>query len=181
MCQTSHTARSSELSRMSIVYFKQSRMRAQLDKWFKDEYISKKRPLNFHVNGNHTNDQIKMRPQIGLRDRLKAEPIKIVLKALDIAHETEQLRTNLSKLKPYWGHDAINDDCYMYCWIHFSFSRMREGSRFIWGSGGEAVFAESCLGVRKRSQPFASVRNRLCDRRKALHSGQRIRAGPDSV
>ena len=30
-----------------------------------------------------------------------------------------------------------------------------EGSRFIWGSGGEAVFAESCLYVRKRSQPFA--------------------------
>ena len=36
------------------------------------------------------------------------------------------------------------------------FSRMRsEGSRFIWGSGGEAVFAESCVCVRNRSQPFA--------------------------
>ena len=33
-----------------------------------------------------------------------------------------------------------------------------EGSRFIWGSGGEAVFAESCLGVRNRSQPSATVR-----------------------
>ena len=41
------------------------------------------------------------------------------------------------------------------------FSRMRsEGSRFIWGSGGEAVFAESCVCVRNRSQPFATVRNR---------------------
>ena len=39
------------------------------------------------------------------------------------------------------------------------FSRMRsEGSRFIWGSGGEAVFAESCVYVRNRSQPFAVVR-----------------------
>ena len=38
------------------------------------------------------------------------------------------------------------------------FSRMRsEGSRFIWGSGGEAVFAESCVGVRNRPQPFATV------------------------
>ena len=36
------------------------------------------------------------------------------------------------------------------------FSRMRsEGSRFIWGSGGEAVFAESCVYVRNRPQPFA--------------------------
>ena len=52
---------------------------------------------------------------------------------------------------------------------HFGmfFSRMRsEGSRFIWGSGGEAVFAESCVGVRNRSQPSATVRNRLreCDK-----------------
>ena len=38
------------------------------------------------------------------------------------------------------------------------FFRMRsEGSRFIWGSGGEAVFAESCVYVRNRSQPFATV------------------------
>ena len=47
------------------------------------------------------------------------------------------------------------------------FSRMRsEGSRFIWGSGGEAVFAENCLGVRNRPQPFATVRNcpRECDK-----------------
>lgn len=125
MCQISHTSKSSELSRMSIVYFKQSWMRAQLDKWFKDEYINKKRPLNFYVNGTHTNDQIKMRPQIGLWDRLKAEPIKIVLKALDIAHEKGQLRTDLSKLKPYWGHDAIYDDYYTYCWVHFSVRDVR--------------------------------------------------------
>ena len=40
-----------------------------------------------------------------------------------------------------------------------SFSRMRsEGSRFIWGSGGEAVFAECCVGVRNRPQPSATVR-----------------------
>ena len=125
MCQISHTAKSSELSRMSIVYFKQSWVRAQLDKWFKDEYINKKRPLNFYVNGTHTNDQMKMRPQIGLWGRLKAEPIKIVLKALDIAHEKGQLRTDLSKLKPYWGHDAIHDDYYTYCWVHFSVRDVR--------------------------------------------------------
>ena len=110
---------------MSIVYFKQSWMIAQLDKWFKDEYINKKRPLNFYVNGTHTNDQIKMRPQIGVWDRLKAEPIRIVLKALDIAHEKGQLRTDLSKLKPYWGHDAIYDDYYTYCWVHFSVRDVR--------------------------------------------------------
>ena len=52
----------------------------------------------------------------------------------------------LSHLKPYRS----------------DFSRMRsEGSRFIWGSGGEAVFAESCVCVRNRSQPFATVRNRF--------------------
>ena len=39
-----------------------------------------------------------------------------------------------------------------------SFSRMRsEGSRFIWGSGGEAVFAESCVYVRNRPRTVATV------------------------
>ena len=32
-----------------------------------------------------------------------------------------------------------------------------EGSRFIWGSGGEAVFAESCVYVRNRSRATATV------------------------
>ena len=32
-----------------------------------------------------------------------------------------------------------------------------EGSRFTLGSGGEAVFAESCVCVRKRRQPSATV------------------------
>ena len=37
-------------------------------------------------------------------------------------------------------------------------SRMRsEGSRFIWGSGGEAVFAESCVCVRNRPPTTATV------------------------
>ena len=39
------------------------------------------------------------------------------------------------------------------------FSRMRsEGSRFTWGSGGEAVFAKFCVCDRNRSQPSATVR-----------------------
>ena len=67
----------------------------------------------------------------------------------------------------------------VFCYV---FSRMRsEGSRFIWGSGGEAVFAESCVCVRNSPQPFATVRNRLRDRRKALHNGECIRSGPESV
>ena len=62
------------------------------------------------------------------------------------------------------------------------FSRMRsEGSRFTWGSGGEAVFAKFCVCGRNRPQPFASVRNRLRWRRKALHSGERVWSGPESV
>ena len=62
------------------------------------------------------------------------------------------------------------------------FSRMRsEGSRFTWGSGGEAVFAKFCVCDRNRSQPFASVRNRLWYRRKALHSGECVWRGPETV
>ena len=36
-----------------------------------------------------------------------------------------------------------------------------EGSRFTWGSGGEAAFAKSCVCDRKWSQPSATVRSRL--------------------
>ena len=39
-----------------------------------------------------------------------------------------------------------------------SFSRMRsEGSRFTWGSGGEAVFAKFCVCVRKCPQVSATA------------------------
>ena len=45
--------------------------------------------------------------------------------------------------------------------VCFHFSRMRsEGSRFTWGSGGEAVFAKFCVCVCNRRQPFATVGNR---------------------
>ena len=38
------------------------------------------------------------------------------------------------------------------------YSRMRsEGSRFTWGSGGEAVFAKSCVCDRNRRQPSATA------------------------
>ena len=59
-----------------------------------------------------------------------------------------------------------------------TFSRMRsEGSRFTLGSGGEAVFAESCICVRNRSQPSATVPNGPRDRRKALLNGECIWTG----
>ena len=35
-----------------------------------------------------------------------------------------------------------------------------EGSRFTWGSGGEAVFAQFCVCDRNRRQPSATVGNR---------------------
>ena len=66
--------------------------------------------------------------------------------------------------------------------LFFVYSRMRsEGSRFTWGSGGEAVFAKFCVCGRNRSQVSASVRNRLRWRRKALHSGERVCRGPETV
>ena len=73
------------------------------------------------------------------------------------------------------GHNSLNN-------ISVFFSRMRsEGSRFTWGSGGEAVVAKSCVCDRNRSQPFATVGNRLREGRKALHSGECIGSGPESV
>ena len=42
-------------------------------------------------------------------------------------------------------------------------------------------FAFATATVRNRPQPSATVRNRLRDRRKALHSGECVRSGPESV
>ena len=51
----------------------------------------------------------------------------------------------------WWPRDQISPGVY--------YSRMRsEGSRFTWGSGGEAVFAKSCVCDRNRPQPSATVR-----------------------
>ena len=74
----------------------------------------------------------------------------------------------------------INIAIFLVCCCHFS--RMRsEGSRFTWGSGGEAVFAKSCVCDRNHLQPSATVRNRPRVRRKALHSGECGWSGPEIV
>ena len=69
--------------------------------------------------------------------------------------------------------------------LHLVFSRMRsEGSRFTWGSGGEAVFAKFCVcgcNCGNRSQPSATLRNRLCVRRKALHNGECVWSGAEII
>ena len=60
------------------------------------------------------------------------------------------------------------------------FSRTRsEGSRFTWGSGGEAVFAKFWVCFRNRWQPSATVGNRPWWRRKALHSGECVWRAPE--
>ena len=59
-------------------------------------------------------------PQIGLWDRLKAEPLRIVLKAMDFAQENGSLKTDSSKPNTFWSQDAIYDEYYTYCWAHFS-------------------------------------------------------------
>ena len=91
------------------------------------------------------------------------------------------------KIPKLWSHTACNQQKYGHVflvWIceYFSlhFSRMRsEGSRFtcmgVWGWG--------CVRqvLRLRLQPSATVGNRLRWRRKALHSGERVWRGPETV
>ena len=92
--------------------------------------------------------------------------------------ENGKFRQKVESNAPKNSNIEIESWMYQTC----PFSRMRsEGSRFIWGSGGEAVFAESCVDVRNRPQPFATVRNRLRERRKALHSGECTWSDPESV
>ena len=75
-----------------------------------------------------------------------------------------------------WLTSKITSDFLLW---NLVFSRTRsEGSRFTWGSGGEAVFANSCVCDRNRRQPSASVGNRLREGPKALHSGECLRSGP---
>ena len=54
------------------------------------------------------------------------------------------------------GKSAPTESQDVYCSIEYCYSRMRsEGSRFTWGSGGEAVFAKFCVCDRNRRQPSA--------------------------
>ena len=120
MCQISHGIRPNQLSPMSLLTFQQAWMRLQLDKWYKDEYIAKKRAMYFYMQGRATNDTIKMRPQIAVWDRIKGEPLKVCLKAMDMANQDGTLNVDMNKIKPWWGHNAIYDDYDTYVWVHFS-------------------------------------------------------------
>ena len=119
-CQMSHGIKPSQVSPKTLLIFQQPWMRVQLDKWYKEENISKKRGRYFYTQGKTTNDQIKMRPQIALWDRIKGEPLKISLKAMDLAVQEGMLKLDMNKIKPWWSHNAIYDDCGMYVWVHFS-------------------------------------------------------------
>ena len=56
----SHATRPGELPPMSVVTFSQSWMRTQLDKWYKDNYITPKNSLYFYKDGSSsTNKTIK--------------------------------------------------------------------------------------------------------------------------
>ena len=89
--------------------------------------------------------------------------IPSVLRCLQLEHvpgalQPKMLLDHFVRVTPYYCTTFENDDdIAVPCLYHIYFSRMRsEGSRFIWGSGGEAVFAESCVCVlHNRSQPFA--------------------------
>ena len=116
----SHATRPGELSPMTVVTFSQSWMRSQFDKWYKDNYVTPKTNLHFYNDGQPTSSTIKMRPQVALWDRIKGEPLKICMKAMDIAVEQGKLQLDMSRLKPWWGHNAVYDEYYTYVWVHFS-------------------------------------------------------------
>ena len=119
-CEISHSIKAQQLSPLTVITFKHAWMRIQLDRWFKEEYINKKKPLYYYANGAATNDSIKMRPQIALWDRIKGEPLKICLKAMDMAHREGRLQIDMNKVRPWWGQNAIYDDYHTFVWVHFS-------------------------------------------------------------
>ena len=92
--------------------------------------------------------------------------------------KTQKTLEKRSESQHLWAAPSSWPHIYIYRHI----SRMRsEGSRFTWGSGGEAVFAKSCVCDRNHPQPSATVGNRPCVRRKALHSGERVWSAPESM
>ncbi|CAE7019010.1 unnamed protein product [Symbiodinium sp. KB8] len=119
-CDISHSVKYQQLSPMTILTFRHPSLRIQMDKWFKEEYINKKKTLNFYMDGQCTTDAIKLRPQVAVWDRIKGEPLKICLKAMDIANRTGQIKVNMDRVKPWWNHNAIYDDYYTFAWVYFS-------------------------------------------------------------
>ena len=116
----SHATKPGELSPMTMVSFAQPWIRTQLDKWYKDTFITPKANLYFYKDGQMTNSVIKMRPQVALWDRLKGEPLKVSMKAMGLAVDKGELQLDMSKLKPWWGQNAVYDEYYTYAWVHFS-------------------------------------------------------------
>ena len=119
-CDISHSVRYQQLSPMTVLTFRLSSMRVQFDKWYKEEFINKKKPLHFYADGHAYTDTIKLRPQIALWDRIKGEPLKICLKAMDLANRSGQSQICMEKVKPWWNHNAIYDDYQTLAWVFFS-------------------------------------------------------------
>ena len=57
-----------------------------------------------------TSSTIKMIPKVARWDRIKGEPLKICMKAMDLAVKKSTLEVDMSKLKPWWGQNAIYDE-----------------------------------------------------------------------
>ena len=104
----SHATRPGELPPMSVVTFSQSWMRTQLDKWYKELHHAKERSL--YKDEQPTSSTIKMIPKVARWDRIKGEPLKICMKAMDLAVKKSTLEVDMSKLKPWWGQNAIYDE-----------------------------------------------------------------------
>lgn len=47
-------------------------------------------------------------------------PLKICMKATDLAVDNGTLQLDMSKLKPWWRHIIVYDEFYTYSWAHFS-------------------------------------------------------------
>jgi hypothetical protein len=91
-----------------------------LDKWYKDNYATPKTGLHFYKDGQPTSSTIKMKPQVALWDRMQGGPLKICMKAMDLAVDNGTLQLDMSKLKPWWRHIIVYDEYYTYSWAHFS-------------------------------------------------------------
>ena len=77
-------------------------------KWYKDNYATPKTGLHFY------------KPQVVLWDRMQGGPLKICMKATDLAVDNGTLQLDMSKLKPWWRHIIVYDEFYTYSWAHFS-------------------------------------------------------------
>ena len=121
----SHVGRSKQMSQLTIIRFLDRRDKDHFVSWWTQEYKNTGKRLRFwrdgeeYEGGKHV---LIVRPQIAPWDRLRSEPLKAAIKAVQSVAQTHPLKAAIktSEIAVTWEDDALYYRGKCLLWVEFS-------------------------------------------------------------